>query len=143
MPADTILIESAAEMLAFGRRIGEGLKAGDVLVLNGELGSGKTTLTRGIGEALGSTDVSSPTFVISKIYSGNIPLVHVDVYRLLGNELALFDDLDLESLIPRSVTVIEWGATLADRLAHEYVTVDISFGSTEHQRIVTITGALL
>ncbi len=143
MVADTFLINSAAEMQALGRRIGERLKAGDVLVLNGELGSGKTTFTRGIGEALGSTDVSSPTFVISKIYTGNIPLLHVDVYRLLGNELALFDDLDLESLIPRSVTVIEWGATLVDRLAHEYVTVDISFGNTEHERTVKITGALL
>ena len=143
MVADTFLINSAAEMQALGRRIGERLKAGDVLVLNGELGSGKTTFTRGIGEALGSTDVSSPTFVISKIYTGNIPLLHVDVYRLLGNELALFDDLDLESLIPRSVTVIEWGATLVDRLAHEYVTVDISIGNTEHERTVKITGALL
>ena len=143
MVADTFLINSAAEMQALGRRIGERLKAGDVLVLNGELGSGKTTFTRGIGEALGSTDVSSPTFVISKIYTGNIPLLHVDVYRLLGNELALFDDLDLESLIPRSVTVIEWGATLVDRLAREYVTVDISIGNTEHERTVKITGALL
>ncbi len=69
----------------------------------------KQRLTRGIGAALGIDEVTSPTFVITKIYPGSIPLVHVDAYRLIGQELAIFDDLDLEIRIPQSITVIEVG----------------------------------
>ena len=90
-----MIIDSPEAMESLGVRIGSQLKAGDVILLNGELGAGKTTLVRGIGASLGIAPITSPTFVISKIYTGDIPLVHVDAYRLIGNELALFDDLDL------------------------------------------------
>jgi tRNA threonylcarbamoyladenosine biosynthesis protein TsaE len=143
MLTSSFIIRSALEMEELGSRIGAKLKIGEVVLLKGELGAGKTTLTRGIGRALGATEVSSPTFVISRRYSGVIPLVHVDAYRLLGNELALFDDLDLESLIPHSITVIEWGAGLIDRLGLAYLTVDIDFGDDADERLVKITGLSL
>jgi tRNA threonylcarbamoyladenosine biosynthesis protein TsaE len=133
-------IESASQMELFGAEIGAKLKAGDLLVLRGELGSGKTTFTRGLASALGITGVTSPTFVISKIYAGQIPLVHVDAYRLIGDELALFDDLDLESRIPQSITVIEWGGEFVERLADSFISIDFEFGASSDERIVTIEG---
>ena len=131
-------INSAAQMEELGSEIGSTLKAGDLIVLRGELGAGKTTFTRGLGRALGIEGVTSPTFVISKIYPGVIPLVHVDAYRLMGNELALFDDLDLESRIPKSVTVIEWGGDFVGRLVDSYLAIDIEFGSGVDERVVKI-----
>ena len=133
-------IESAAQMELFGAEIAAKLKAGDLLVLRGELGAGKTTFTRGLASALGISGVTSPTFVISKIYPGHIPLVHVDAYRLIGNELALFDDLDLESRIPQSITVIEWGGDFVKRLVDSFISIDIEFGATADERIVRIEG---
>ena len=134
------VINSVTEMEELGSRIGAKLKAGDVILLRGELGAGKTALTRGIGSALGITDVSSPTFVISRIYPGRIPLVHVDAYRLMGSELAAFDDLDLDSRIPRSITVVEWGDGFVERIVDQFITVDIKLGESEEQRIVSIEG---
>jgi len=134
------VINSVTEMEELGSRIGAKLKAGDVILLRGELGAGKTALTRGIGSALGITDVSSPTFVISRIYPGRIPLVHVDAYRLMGSELAAFDDLDLDSRIPRSITVVEWGDGFVERIVDQFITVDIKLGDSEEQRIVSIEG---
>ena len=133
-------IHSVFEMEDLGRRIGLKLGAGDVLLLQGELGSGKTALTRGIGAALGIFDVSSPTFVISKIHHGVIPLVHVDAYRLLGKELAIFDDLDLETRIPQSITVIEWGNGFVERLGHPFIKIAIDFDEDSNSRIVAIKG---
>ena len=133
-------INSAAQMEKLGAEIGSTLKAGDLIVLRGELGAGKTTFTRGLGLALGIEGVTSPTFVISKIYPGRIPLVHVDAYRLIGNELALFDDLDLESRIPQSITVIEWGGDFVKRLVDSYISIDIEFGVTKDERTVRIDG---
>ncbi len=127
-------------MESLGVRIGSQLKAGDVILLNGELGAGKTTLVRGIGASLGIAPITSPTFVISKIYTGDIPLVHVDAYRLIGNELALFDDLDLESRIPQSITIIEWGTGFVERLDQEFIEIDIEFGQSENERSVQIKG---
>jgi len=134
------VINSVEAMEDLGARIGAKLKAGDVILLRGELGAGKTALTRGIGSALGITDVSSPTFVISRIYPGRIPLVHVDAYRLMGSELAAFDDLDLDSRIPRSITVVEWGDGFVERIVDQFITVDIKLGDSEEQRIVSIEG---
>ena len=131
-------INSAAQMEELGSEIGSTLKVGDLIVLRGELGAGKTTFTRGLGRALGIEGVTSPTFVISKIYPGVIPLVHVDAYRLVGNEFALFDDLDLESRIPKSVTVIEWGGDFVGRLVDSYLAIDIEFGSGVDERVVKI-----
>jgi len=134
-------INSPEEMFELGKRIGSKLQAGDVILLRGELGAGKTALTRGIGTSLGIDDVSSPTFVISKIYQGGrVPLIHVDTYRLMGSELAGFDDLDLESRIPTSITVVEWGDGFVQRIADKFITVAISFGKSDSERIVEIEG---
>ena len=116
-----IEISSAQEMQALGAKIGAQLKAGDLLLLNGSLGAGKTVLVQGIAHALGIDDVTSPTFVISKSYSGVLPLIHVDVYRLLnsGKASQYLDDLDLDSDRENCVTVIEWGGAESSRLSDE------------------------
>jgi tRNA threonylcarbamoyladenosine biosynthesis protein TsaE len=136
----TYAISSLPEMQALGEKIGVQLIAGDVLSLNGELGAGKTALTRGIGLTLRINDVTSPTFVISKIYPGTLPLIHVDAYRLIGENLAVIDDLDLETRIPTSVTVIEWGKGYAERLSAKIIDISIDFGLGPDDRIVTING---
>lgn len=138
-----MIIASAQEMHDLGVKIGSRLKAGDVILLSGELGAGKTALARGIGAALGFNDVTSPTFVIAKIHMGDIPLVHVDAYRLLDENLASFDDLDIESWIPKSVTVIEWGEKFIERLNVKSATIRISQGSAEGERIVELEGISL
>jgi len=135
-----MIIHSVKEMEELGLRIGQTLQLGDVLLLQGELGAGKTALTRGIGLALGFTDITSPTFVIAKIYTGPKPLVHVDAYRLQGQPFGSFDDLDLESRIPQSITVIEWGEGFIERLDANYATVTITHGASENERIVEISG---
>ena len=86
-------------MREFGEALGKKLIAGDIIVLQGDLGAGKTALTQGIGKALGFSDITSPTFVISRVHEGPIPLIHVDAYRLLGaNQNFEFDDLDLDTM---------------------------------------------
>ena len=135
-----IEVNSLAEMHKLGARIGVQLKAGDLLLLSGPLGAGKTALTQGIGQALGIENITSPTFVISRIHPGKIPLVHVDAYRLQEGSTAIFDDLDLESYLPTSITVVEWGEGLADRLADEYLEIKIEFGVDDDQRLVSIIG---
>ena len=125
-------------MHKLGAQIGKQLKPGDLLLLSGPLGAGKTALTQGIGQALGIENITSPTFVISRIHPGKTPLVHVDAYRLLGDSTAIFDDLDLESYLPTSVTVVEWGEGLADRLADQYLEIKIEFGENDDQRLVSV-----
>ena len=127
-------------MQATGQAIGAKLRAGDLVILSGPLGAGKTALTQGIGKALGISGITSPTFVISRIHEGQPALVHVDAYRLQGEVTALFDDLDLESLLPTSITVVEWGDGLADRLSDEYLEIKIGFGNLDDQRELSIIG---
>ena len=127
-------------MHQLGMRIGKNLKAGDLVLLSGPLGAGKTALTQGIGLALGIENITSPTFVISRIHPGEIPLVHVDAYRLQGDSTAIFDDLDLESYLPTSIAVVEWGEGLANRLADQYLEIKIEFGESDDQRLVSIVG---
>jgi tRNA threonylcarbamoyladenosine biosynthesis protein TsaE len=134
------ILNSLAEMHKLGARIGGQLKPGDLLLLSGPLGAGKTALTQGIGQALGIENITSPTFVISRIHPGKIPLVHVDAYRLQGDSTAIFDDLDLESYLPTSITVVEWGEGLADRLADDYLEIQIEFGANDGQRLVSLIG---
>ncbi|WP_322921185.1 tRNA (adenosine(37)-N6)-threonylcarbamoyltransferase complex ATPase subunit type 1 TsaE [Nocardioides renjunii] len=109
----------AESMRALGERVGRSLAAGDLVVLTGELGAGKTTFTQGLGEGLGVRGgVTSPTFVIARVHPsvvGGPDLVHVDAYRLGG--LAELDDLDLDASLEEAVTVVEWGAGLAEALA--------------------------
>jgi tRNA threonylcarbamoyladenosine biosynthesis protein TsaE len=132
------ILNSLTEMHKLGAQIGEQLKPGDLLLLSGPLGAGKTALTQGIGRALGIKNITSPTFVISRIHPGKIPLVHVDAYRLQGGSTAIFDDLDLESYLPTSITVVEWGEGLANRLADEYLEIQIEFGANDGQRLVSL-----
>jgi tRNA threonylcarbamoyladenosine biosynthesis protein TsaE len=122
-----VKISSSEEMHALGVRIGALCKAGDLILLNGPLGAGKTVLVQGIGSALGITDVTSPTFVISRTHAAPLSLVHVDVYRLLeGNRASAYlDDLDLDSSRDGAVTVIEWGGVESARLSDERLEITI------------------
>ena len=132
-------IATAAEMFELGKRIGAICKAGDLILLNGPLGAGKTVLVQGIGAALGITDVTSPTFVISRIQKGSIPLIHVDVYRLLeaGKAALYLDDLDLDSPREEALTVIEWGGEESARLGDDRL--EIVIDRSEDVRKVSIT----
>jgi tRNA threonylcarbamoyladenosine biosynthesis protein TsaE len=125
-------------MHALGMRLGSLCKAGDLILLNGPLGAGKTVLVQGIGEALGISDVTSPTFVISRIHKAPLCLIHVDAYRLLegGNAAAYLDDLDLDTPRESAVTVIEWGGAESARLSEERL--EITIDRTEEVREVAI-----
>ena len=112
---------------ALGRRLGAGLRAGDVVVLSGPLGAGKTSLTQGIGAALAvGGRVTSPSYVLARVHPGAVPLVHVDAYRLreAGGRVEL-DDLDLDSDLDASVTVVEWGEGLAEALSDSWLEVHL------------------
>ena len=113
---------------ALGARLAGALRAGDLVVLSGPLGAGKTALAQGIGAGLGVVGrVTSPTFVLARVHRGPLPLVHVDAYRLRGTDSdsgtgtgsgALeLDDLDLDADLPRSVVVVEWGEGLVEGLS--------------------------
>ena len=125
-------------MFGLGQRLGAQLRAGDLILLNGPLGAGKTVLVQGIGAALGFSDITSPTFVISRIHKGNPSLIHVDAYRLLesGNAALYLDDLDLDTPRESAVTVIEWGGEESARLSDDRLEIEID--RTEDQREVTI-----
>jgi len=120
-------INSAQEMSDLGKKIGSECRAGDLILINGPLGAGKTVLVQGIGAALGFSDVTSPTFVISRVHKGPLPLIHVDAYRLLeaGSANAFLDDLDLDSVREEGVTVIEWGGAESARLSDERLEIEI------------------
>ena len=122
-----IAIATPDEMFALGAKLGTSLVAGDLVLINGPLGAGKTLLTQGIGSALGVSGITSPTFVISRVHQGSLPLIHVDAYRLLidGQANLYLDDLDLDSALPQSVTVIEWGGTEAARLSEDRLEINI------------------
>ncbi|MCW2854446.1 MAG: tRNA ((37)-N6)-threonylcarbamoyltransferase complex ATPase subunit type 1 TsaE [Marmoricola sp.] len=115
----TVTLPTPDDTQAAGRRLGAMLRAGDLLILNGDLGAGKTTFTQGLGEGLGVRGpVTSPTFVIARVHPslGDGPeLVHVDAYRL--GDAAELDDLDLDTDLDLAVTVVEWGSGLAEALS--------------------------
>ena len=114
-------------MFGLGQQLGSQLRAGDLILLNGPLGAGKTVLVQGIGAALGIKDVTSPTFLISRTHSAPLPLIHVDIYRLLedGKAAAYLDDLDLDAAAQSGVTVIEWGGLAATRLNEQRLEITI------------------
>jgi tRNA threonylcarbamoyladenosine biosynthesis protein TsaE len=131
-------------MRSLGARLAALLTGGDVVVLDGDLGAGKTTMTQGIARGLGVVDaVTSPTFVIARVHATppQAPaLVHVDAYRLgSGAEL---DDLDLDADVDSSVVVVEWGDGLAQRLAASVLVVRIERPDTDDDetRWVSATG---
>lgn len=132
----------AEEMRALGARIAGLLRPGDLVVLTGPLGAGKTTLTQGIGEGLKVRGpITSPTFVISRVHpslSGGPALVHADAYRL-GGALEV-DDLDLDASIADSVTVVEWGEGLVEGLSDERLEILIEADSEGDRRIVHLRG---
>jgi tRNA threonylcarbamoyladenosine biosynthesis protein TsaE len=133
----TLTVQSAADMRAIGTALAERLQLGDVLVLSGPVGAGKTTLTQGIGAGLAVTDpITSPTFVIAREHRGRVDLVHVDAYRL-GSKLEL-DDLDLVSDRDQCITVVEWGAGLADVITADPEIIELAHGSTEDVRVITL-----
>ncbi|AXK45742.1 tRNA (adenosine(37)-N6)-threonylcarbamoyltransferase complex ATPase subunit type 1 TsaE [Brachybacterium saurashtrense] len=117
----------AAGTRALARALAAVLRAGDLLVLDGPLGAGKTTFTQGLGEGLGVRGpVASPTFVIERVHpslSGGPDLVHVDAYRLGGG--GEIDDLDLEADLDRAVTVVEWGRDRVERLVDSHLLVEL------------------
>ena len=121
----TRTIENPDQMHELGLELGKALRAGDVLVLTGPLGAGKTTLTRGIGEGLGVRGpVTSPTFVLARTHPSLVdgpPLVHVDAYRL--NSAVELDDLDID--FAHSVVVVEWGAGMLDGIVDSWLDVVI------------------
>ena len=114
----TLLVPTAEAMRQLGGDLAGLLGAGDLVVLTGDLGAGKTTLTQGLGAALGvHEEITSPTFVIARVHPvpGGPALVHVDAYRL--GSLAEVDDLDLDAALGESITVVEWGEGLVEDLA--------------------------
>lgn len=119
-----LIVSTPEEMERLGAVLARELRAGDVVVLTGELGAGKTTLTRGLGAALGVRGtVTSPTFVLARTHprDGAPPLVHVDAYRV--RDALELDDLDLD--FAGSITVVEWGAGLIDQLVDEWLAITI------------------
>jgi tRNA threonylcarbamoyladenosine biosynthesis protein TsaE len=149
-----IMVRTADAMRRLGARLASELRAGDLVIAAGELGAGKTTLTQGIGEGLGSEGpIISPTFVLSRVHrssTGQPDLVHVDAYRLTS--AAELDDLDLDSSTADAITVVEWGVGLAEGLAEDRLEIGIhtvqeapyaadpatSRNGDDHDRVVVI-----
>ncbi|MFF9912212.1 tRNA (adenosine(37)-N6)-threonylcarbamoyltransferase complex ATPase subunit type 1 TsaE [Streptomyces sp. NPDC013457] len=137
--AATLDIDSPEEMQEIGRRLAKLLRPGDLVMLTGELGAGKTTLTRGLGEGLGVRGaVTSPTFVIARVHPslvGGPALVHVDAYRL-GGGLDEMEDLDLDVSLPESVVVVEWGDGKVEDLTDDrlHVLIHRVVGDTDDDR---------
>ncbi|MFI0821877.1 tRNA (adenosine(37)-N6)-threonylcarbamoyltransferase complex ATPase subunit type 1 TsaE [Streptomyces sp. NPDC021098] len=141
-------VTSPEQMRDLGRRLAELLRPGDLVLLTGELGAGKTTLTRGLGEGLGVRGaVTSPTFVIARVHpslSDGPPLVHVDAYRL-GGGLEEMEDLDLDVSLPESVIAVEWGEGKVEGLSEDrlHVVIERTVGAdaaASDVRGVAVTG---
>jgi len=112
-------------MHQLGLKLASHLRAGDLVLVNGPLGAGKTVLAQGVGAGLGITGITSPTFVISRVHKAAVPFIHVDAYRLLDSENPnlYLDDLDLD--IASSITFIEWGGAESARLSEDRLEITI------------------
>jgi tRNA threonylcarbamoyladenosine biosynthesis protein TsaE len=140
-------LATPADTERVGRAVGQRLRPGDVVVLSGPLGAGKTVLARGIGAGLGVRGpVTSPTFVIAREHPAlpggrGVPLVHVDAYRLGG--MVELDDLDLDTDLLTAAVVVEWGEGMAERLAEEYLVIRLQRpggDSGEDRRVAQLHG---
>ncbi|MEP7192387.1 MAG: tRNA (adenosine(37)-N6)-threonylcarbamoyltransferase complex ATPase subunit type 1 TsaE [Actinomycetota bacterium] len=133
-----VRLPSVEDTKAWGARLGALLEAGDLLVLTGGLGAGKTSLTQGIAHGLRVRGpITSPTYVIARVHPslvGGPDLVHVDAYRLGG--LAELDDLDLDASLDEAVTVVEWGHGVAEQLSEDYLEVTLSGDDARTVRLV-------
>jgi tRNA threonylcarbamoyladenosine biosynthesis protein TsaE len=135
--AGTAELPTAADTVALGARLGEQLRAGDVVVLSGPLGAGKTVLAKGIAQAMEvEGPVTSPTFVLARVHrprrDGAPAMIHVDMYRLLDHGsadlLAELDSLDLDTDLDDAVVVVEWGEGLAERLSESHLDIRLERG---------------
>ena len=124
-------------MHQLGLQLAAQLRAGDLLLVNGPLGAGKTVLAQGVGAGLGITGITSPTFVISRVHKGTTPFIHVDAYRLVDSENPnlYLDDLDLD--VANSITLIEWGGAESARLSEDRL--EITIDRSNDERTVEIT----
>ncbi len=132
-------IASPLVMHELGIRLGRFLAKGDLVVLNGELGAGKTTLTRGIGEGLGVRGtIASPTFLIARTHEteSGIRFNHIDAYRLSSPQE--LDDLDID--FANSISVIEWGKGFTDGIASSWLSIDIDRSRADDVRLVKLSG---
>ena len=142
MSARRVELAEPEDTRRLGEALGRMLRAGDLVVLTGDLGAGKTTLVQGIGDGLGVRGpVTSPTFVIARVHPSTVggpPLVHVDAYRLHGT-LEL-DDLDLDAAVEDSVTVVEWGHGLVEDLAEDRLEVLLEADPATEVRTAVVSG---
>ena len=137
------VLATAEDTMALGRRLGEGLRAGDVVVLSGRLGAGKTVLAKGIAEAMEvDGPVTSPTFMLARVHparrAGAPAMIHVDVYRLLDHDaadlLGELDSLDLDTDLDDAVVVVEWGEGLAERLSQRHLNIRLERAADSETR---------
>ncbi|MGN7780606.1 tRNA (adenosine(37)-N6)-threonylcarbamoyltransferase complex ATPase subunit type 1 TsaE [Mycolicibacterium sp. 22603] len=141
----TAILPTADDTVALGERLGADLRAGDVVVLSGPLGAGKTMLTKGIARGMDvEGPVTSPTYVLARVHpprrAGAPALVHVDIYRLLdhgGDLLAELDSLDLDTDLDDAVVVVEWGEGLAERLSDHHLDIRLDRDADSEERTVT------
>jgi tRNA threonylcarbamoyladenosine biosynthesis protein TsaE len=132
-----ITVATAEDMHQLGVDLSAHLRAGDLVLVNGPLGAGKTVLAQGVGAGLGITGITSPTFVISRVHKAAVPFIHVDAYRLVDSENPnlYLDDLDLD--IAGSITFIEWGGAESARLSEDRL--EITIDRSDDVRNVEIT----
>ena len=124
-PIQSVEISTEEQMQQFGLKLAANLQLGDLIILEGPLGAGKTRLAKSIGKGLlVKSEITSPTFVIAKNYLGRIPFIHADAYRLLDSPIGGLQDLDLDT--ENSVTVVEWGKNFAKQLNDQYLLITIS-----------------
>ncbi|MGV0584703.1 tRNA (adenosine(37)-N6)-threonylcarbamoyltransferase complex ATPase subunit type 1 TsaE [Mycobacteroides chelonae] len=141
-----IALPTLQDTLDFGARIGRDLAAGDVVVLDGPLGAGKTALTKGIAVGMDvDGPITSPSYVLARVHEARRPgapaLVHVDVYRLLEHHgadlLGELDSLDLDTDLDDSVVVVEWGEGLAERLSEHHLDIRLQRAPDSDERTAT------
>jgi tRNA threonylcarbamoyladenosine biosynthesis protein TsaE len=133
-----ITLATVDDTREFGRRLAAMLRRGDLVLLTGPLGAGKTAMAQGIGAGLGVRgSITSPTFVIARVHQGPTPLVHADAYRLgtASDPRAEIDDLDLDASADEAVTVVEWGEGLVEHLNEAYLLVRIDRRDDDTRRV--------